>query len=206
MFPDHETTEHIVDRAGWVPGPWDQEPDKVQWRTACGLPGLVVRNSMGALCGYAAVPPGHPLHGLGYDHIEDEIDVHGGLTYSDRCMTSGPVCHVPEPGEPDDVWWFGFDCGHYQDLIPRMQASLTQTPDGRSIAERLVRYASYRPLAYVQAEVERLASQLTSCSDRPRPAAADHDANDPDTTRSTSSHADAASSPPDTAPAPSRAG
>lgn len=43
------------------------------------------------------------------------LAVHGGLTYSDRCHDD--ICHVPAPGEPDDVWWFGFD--GYEVIQPR---------------------------------------------------------------------------------------
>ncbi len=121
--------EKVVDRTGWGSGPWDNEPDKLNWTTASGLPGMIVRNDNGALCGYAAVPDNHPWHGVQYhgrsaeypytdesakeevDYTttpEGKIDVHGGLTYSDSCQ--GRVCHIPEPGEPDNVWWFGFDC------------------------------------------------------------------------------------------------
>lgn len=44
-------------------GAWMQEPDKVQFEDPeTGLPCLIVRNQMGALCGYVGVGPGHPLH------------------------------------------------------------------------------------------------------------------------------------------------
>ncbi len=62
---------------------------------------------MGHWCGYAAIEPGHPWHGRHYDDVPAEA--HGGLTYSDRC--TGSVCHVPKPGEPDDVWWIGLAPG-----------------------------------------------------------------------------------------------
>src|SRR5690606_18441494 len=29
------------------------------------------------------------------------------------------VCHVADAGEPDHVWWFGFDCAHCDDLSPK---------------------------------------------------------------------------------------
>lgn len=46
-------------------GPWDSEPNRVEWKHA-GVPCLAVRNQFGAWCGYAAVPPGHPLHDCGH--------------------------------------------------------------------------------------------------------------------------------------------
>ena len=117
--------------------PWLTEPDRLEWKDeATGLPCLIVRVSgHGALCGYVAVPPGHPWHGTDYAacferpacHVHEDkgwcthepdghVKVHGGLTYSGRCR--GKVCHVAAPGEPEDVWWFGFDCAHLGDLIP----------------------------------------------------------------------------------------
>lgn len=138
--------EWKVDRDRWPVGPWDGEPDRVEWRSH-GMPCLAVRNRMGAWCGYVAVGAGHPDHGRDYSDVD--ADVHGGLTYSDRC--AGPICHVPKAGEEDAVWWLGFDCAHAGDLVPALVATIGRGMFG---ADR------YRSLAYVRAEVERLAEQL----------------------------------------------
>lgn len=54
----------------WGKGPWLNEPDKLQF-SKCGYPCLVLRNSsLGSLCGYVAVPPGHPAYGLHYEGID----------------------------------------------------------------------------------------------------------------------------------------
>jgi len=141
-----------VDRSGFPPGPWDDEPDKIQWTTKAGLPGLIVRNSIGSLCGYAAVNPGHPLHGTDYDKAQAtyEITAHGGLTYSNTCQADGPICHTPEPGQPDDVWWFGFDCAHGNDASPGLEYVMGYFSFTRT----------YRDIHYVTEEVENLAQQL----------------------------------------------
>src|SRR5688572_11433893 len=103
-----------VDKSEWGDGPWQTEPDRVEFEHA-GLPCLMSRHpTLGHWCGYVAVPPGHPMHGKEYDSVE--VDVHGGLTYGSACR--GHICHVPKPGEPDDVFWFGFDCGHAGDYGP----------------------------------------------------------------------------------------
>lgn len=127
--------------ADWGAGPWDEEPDRVEWRDeATGLPCLALRHErLGHWCGYVAVPPGHPAHGRGYDDVPAEV--HGGLTYAEKCH--GQVCHKPAPGEPEDAWWLGFDCAHGWDLSPG-----------------LYRSALYRDLPYVQAECAALARQL----------------------------------------------
>jgi hypothetical protein len=115
--------ERNVDKSAWGDGPWQNEPDKKQWvDEETGLPCLIVRNGHGALCGYVGVPNGHPWYGVSYDDVRVEGDewpeVHGGLTFSDKCQEGGKICHKVEPGEPDDVWWLGFDCAHSGDMWP----------------------------------------------------------------------------------------
>lgn len=108
----------IIKRDGWPAGPWDDEPDKAQWKTRAGLPALVVRNQVGALCGDVGVPKSHAAHGRHYDSVD--VSVHGGLTYANACSLH--ICHEPEPGEPDDVWWLGFDTIHLGDDAPKQLA------------------------------------------------------------------------------------
>lgn len=125
---EHKTWA-TVDKSGWGPGPWQDEPDKEQWADgATGYACLLKRGPVGALCGYVGVPAGHPWHGVGYDDIEPYPEVHGGLTYSSLCQ-EGPegetICHVAAPGEPEPLWWLGFDCAHAFDTWPgRMRISL----------------------------------------------------------------------------------
>lgn len=142
---------HWVDRSGWPAGEWDKEPDRLEWRDeVTKLPCLIVRSEGGNLCGYVGVPPGHLLHGKDYDAAYDlaDLHVHGGLTYSGRC--GGHVCHVPAPGEPDNVWWLGFDCAHSGDYRPS---------DARWGAMHF-REDEYRDVAYVRKECAELAAQL----------------------------------------------
>ena len=59
-----------MDKSGWGPGPWWDEPDKEQWADPkTGLPCLIKRNHFGSLCGYVGVREGHPWHGKNYDGI-----------------------------------------------------------------------------------------------------------------------------------------
>lgn len=163
---------HTIDKSAWGEGPWTKEPDKVSWTDeATGLPCLIVRNPSGALCGYAGVAKDHPAHGMGYmqcvygaDGNERvlptgkqaiyDITVHGGLTFADGCShgdEATSICHIPEPGQPDDVWWFGFDCAHYGDLTPEV---LHRYPNPS------YNHGTYRDLNYVKDQVEKLAVQL----------------------------------------------
>jgi hypothetical protein len=143
-----------IDKGGWPDGPWRDEPDKKQWRDpATGLACLVVRSEgTGALCGYVGLPPGHPLYGRDWDELN--VGVHGGLTFADSCRPGADeghgICHRPGPGEPDHVWWLGFDCSRARDLAPLL------SPGWSSARVEL----TYRDLAYVEGEVTRLAAQL----------------------------------------------
>ena len=153
-----EYTTH--DRSGWDSGPWDGEPDKVQFvDEATKLPCLAVRNHSGAWCGYVGVPPSHKDFGKGYSDVD--YDVHGGLTFADKCQPttdeSHGICHVPAPGEPDHVWWFGFDCNHCDDFAPSMHFRLKALGhDFRIPGEK------YRTLGYVKAQCAKLAAQLVT--------------------------------------------
>lgn len=91
----------------------------------------------------------------------------GGLTYSDACQEDRPeavaVCHVPEPGRPADLWWFGFDCAHAFDIVPAMELRMRQLGEPRLLPEWAepdwVR-STYRTMPYVKGEVAQLAAQL----------------------------------------------
>lgn len=130
----------VADRSTWGKGPWDSEPDREEFQHE-GFPCLVNRGGMGAWCGYVAVPPGHWAYGKGYSSVN--VSVHGGLTYAGQC--SGSICHVPAPGEPDDVWWLGFDANHWCDLAPD---------------SRLGSHGEYRDIEYVKEQCRELVAQL----------------------------------------------
>lgn len=144
----------IEDRAEkFGPGPWLDEPDRIEWRSG-GFVCLMHRNRMGAWCGYVGVGPGHPWHGK--DDGDINAEVHGGITYADAC--AGHICHVPEPGEPEHLWWLGFDCAHGGDLIPGMH----------KVVGRICFYEAYRDESYVRAEVESLVTQAAEAAESAR--------------------------------------
>lgn len=155
-------------KAEWGPGPWQEEPDTVQWPDEkTGLPCLAKRNMHGGnWCGYVGVAEGHPAFEQHYDAVrrdndEDSyIDVHGGLTFSDFCrgVPGENICHLPEAGEPERVWWLGFDCAHYMDHRPSEKSMWLKL--GHPEFAHDDPQASYRTLAYVQSECEKLAAQL----------------------------------------------
>jgi hypothetical protein len=149
-----------VDRSKWGRGPWDAEPeDKVEFRHA-DLPCLLVRGPAGAWCGYVGVPPDHPLHGKRATYEAEcpvgNLSVHGGITYEAPCQVGGHICHVPAPGEPDDVWWLGFDCNHSGDVAPKYEGfdSRLGKPTGWGSLHE------YRTRDYARRQTEQLAEQL----------------------------------------------
>lgn len=155
-------TNPLLDKTGWPTGEWDNEPDKMQWQDeTTGLPCLVVRNRWGALCGYVGVPNNHRFYEIDYHNVVaengDHPRVHGGLTFASKC-SEGPenetICHVPEAGESDDVWWLGFDCGHFMDTMPGMMRLDLE------LGVSSLNHGTYKPLRYVQSECVNLAAWL----------------------------------------------
>lgn len=145
IFETEEKLLRNVDRKNWPEGPWDKEPDHLEWTTQVGLPAVLQRNSLGSLCGYVGVPPSHPAYQTGYDDVtgydDMGVSVHGGLTYSEP---EAPYSHQT------GFWWFGFDAGHHGDISPSMLGLLgSSSQDG-----------SYRDVSYIKRECEDLARQL----------------------------------------------
>ena len=150
-------TWNTVDKSKWAEGEWMDEPDKAQWiDDKTGLDCLIVRGPAGALCGYVGVPESNKFFDKDYDSVvigadEDYPDVHGGLTFANRCRPSEDeshgICHAGDIANKT-VWWLGFDCAHSGDLCP--------TYDSNEYVD-----SSYRDFNYVKRQVEGLAAQVT---------------------------------------------
>lgn len=100
---------------GWGDGPWEHEPNRIDFSHA-GFPCFIHRNMhvTGSWCGYVGITSRkHPAYGKHYDRL-DKINVHGGLTFSDRC--EGHICHPSK----ERVWWLGLDFAHLDDYMPRL--------------------------------------------------------------------------------------
>jgi hypothetical protein len=123
---------------------WRQEPDLATWTTRAGFKGHIQRADVtGALCGYVELPPGHPWHG------DRHGAAHGGITWD---SPGGPGS--PAPASSAESWLIGFDCGHAWDYQPMMEKIM------RALGRQWpMRWARYRPIGYVKANVEALAGQ-----------------------------------------------
>lgn len=158
-----------TDKSDWEDGPWQDEPDKIQWTDeATGLPCLAVRNEGGAWCGYVGMTKGHPWYEANPFEIDLPHGVHGGLNFATFCQDTGDesqgICHIPGPGEPDHVYWLGFDCGHAWDKKPGNDALLRRVaPHLEEMRQELsvgILAETYRDLAYVQDQCRHLAHQI----------------------------------------------
>lgn len=84
-----------------------------------------------------------------YDRLNVLKDYEAWAVWS----ASRHICHVASPGEPDPVWWLGFDCAHAGDISPGYARY------SRSFADR---EDSYRDIAYVEGECRSLAKQIVA--------------------------------------------
>jgi len=145
--------EIFVDKIAWGEGPWSNEPDKIVWvDPTTGLDCMIVRNpELGNLCGYVGVPLDSKLANVAYDDLD--VNCHGGLTYGAKC--EGRVCHISDY----EVYWFGFDCAHFEDMSPGTRALFIRSfsfPSGRDYFG----HGTYRDVSYVRDEVTQLAAQI----------------------------------------------
>lgn len=95
------------------------------------------------LCGYVHIPQGHNYYGSqGYDL--DMIEVHGGITLTEKDSTTGE-------------WVIGFDCGHSSDFSPGMLAlGSTRYPENPG---------AYKNWEFVKREVEKIAWYVSLAAD-----------------------------------------
>lgn len=122
--------------------PWETEPDYKEWTEATTKYKCEVkRNSMTlALCGYVTVPKKHHYYGLSYNDVT--VNVHGGLTYSNKGT-------------------FGFDCVHAGDLCPGVITSILATSRDPVEYMRITEmFDTYRTFEWVVRETEDLAKCL----------------------------------------------
>jgi hypothetical protein len=168
MIEEREKVEHLFTSeeklAFWGYGEWVEEPDLVEWEYK-GIPCAIERIIfLGHLCGYVAMPEGHPWLGKDLDHID--ADVHGELSYK---------------REEEGVLWIGFDCAHAGDYQPYKGSLHFKTivkqndlwSEGiQKELERLIENErrigrihkepekTYKNIAFVKTECEKLVDQM----------------------------------------------
>ena len=148
---ERERCWDVKHRPEWGEGPWQGEPDRVDFQHA-GFSCFIHRNHhVGNWCGYVGVPMRHPAAGHHYDELP--VQVHGGLTFRDTCEPGSHLCHVGKR-----LTWFGFDCAHAWDVSPGLDADLRRA--GLPPLELPGRPSHYWTQAEVIRETRGLAAQL----------------------------------------------
>lgn len=76
--------------------------------------------------GYVAIPPTNGLYGKDYMELDDLIDIHGGVTYSESAKDSAQILDdnarfllSGDSGIPSDWWIIGFDTRHAGDTLQK---------------------------------------------------------------------------------------
>lgn len=112
-------------------GPWNDEHNSAEWHYLGLLLTIKRHEELGHLCGYVHIPMGNRYHGADSYEAYGNLEVHGGITFSQKANIG-----------PD--WVLGFDCAHHLDMVPGL---------GRDMG-------TYRDFQYVQKETESLARQI----------------------------------------------
>ena len=157
-----------------------------------GLKCVVVMQRMGHRCGYVGVPKEHRLFGKNYTdylkikkadisdkevsgilplmfaimddderiRIEAYFQVHGGITFSGGRGEYPIQVHL---------WWFGFDCAHYEDMNDYESAkklfssdldAVRQLEELEQIARDCGMVGEIRSFKYAKDQCKKLAEQL----------------------------------------------
>lgn len=148
------------------------EPDRIAWvDETTGLPCIARRGPTSVWCGYVGAPAStYEIEGLDDEHdFFPDFDVHGGTTYGPQPCDDDEgfgVCHVSADDDSDDpIRWVGFDCGHFRDSTPYMDA---MTDHLRENDPRWVDMPkteldqSYRDVFFAIDEIRSLAAQISA--------------------------------------------
>src|SRR5690606_34634818 len=103
----------FIDKTHWGRGPWDSEPDYVEFEH-CGFRCILKRfEHAGVWNGYVEVSDLHPwFHNIG----TDQAHVHGGVTWTGQ--VEGRTGQVEGIKQNQNCIFIGFDCAHGFDLMP----------------------------------------------------------------------------------------
>lgn len=149
----NKTQKTYIDKSQWGDGPWQDEPDRVEWTdSVTGYDCLITRSHViGHLCGYVGIKADHPYYGKSDDDIHNEydLDIHGDLTFSGYKNI-----------EDETTWFLGFDCAHLDDYAPWTEHRLRLKRGKEPLGMKRQKWTTYRDINYVIKEVESLARQL----------------------------------------------
>lgn len=119
---------------------WQLEPDDVKFDYR-GYSCKVKRNpTLGFLCGYVVIPKNNKFYNVRFTNsICDDLRVWGGVTYG-------------EQGK-DGLYRLGFDCAHFNDVVPYLDNVVTSHPE-----------QTYKDVDFVKSELHELVDQIIACN------------------------------------------
>lgn len=132
------------DKSAWADGPWQHEPDYLSFPHV-GVRCRLVRAHTGGWCGYVRLPQRHPFRPPRRGRRRElDLEVHGGITFDEQI---------------GGAHWLGFDCGHYNDYLPAIDAKLRAVYPATA-PSLFDKFTVYRAIDFALAEVKRLAEQV----------------------------------------------
>lgn len=145
---DYEDLEDEYDIKPKI-NPWETEPNFLEFvDESTGYRCFIQRHpEFKHLCGYVELPKEHKLYGKDYmdnEEIFNEIDVHGGVTYTNEIKFKQQNYTID--------YVVGFDCAHAGDYSPYFLPFLGMN---KRIANE-----TYKDIEYVTNECKNLAKQL----------------------------------------------
>ncbi|MGL5716241.1 MAG: hypothetical protein ACRCX2_24700 [Paraclostridium sp.] len=128
--------------------PWETEPDFLEFiDESTGYKCFIQRHpELKHLCGYVELPKEHKLYGkdnMDNEEIFNEIDVHGGVTYTNEIRFKQQNYTID--------YVVGFDCAHAGDYLPFF------LPWGMN---KIIWNDTYKDIEYVTNECKKLAKKL----------------------------------------------
>lgn len=140
------SSNYMTWKRDWGKGEWQNEPDIMGWvDEKTGYFCLIRRSEVtGSLCGYVGITNTHRAFKMDMDDCN--FTCHGGVTYAGHTA-------FRDFSSSDDIWWIGFDCAHFRDLSPAMDAVM---PDFIEGLEKM----QYRNIEFVKESIRDLADDL----------------------------------------------
>lgn len=149
-----EAVYHVKGLAPRTRGPWNKEAEKIAFRDSATGYSCIIRRSpqTGALEGFVAISPNHPLFNFSNGAVESVgITAYGGVNYARACEDGAPewfsICHVVhhdtstiaggksgDSGHPDPLWWIGFSCDQPGDILPNHPGTVAMSSSPLSLA------------------------------------------------------------------------
>lgn len=145
----------------WGKGLWIDEPDLIEFeheKIICKIIRINIIEPFsknkhvfgGHLCGYCMIPKEHSQYKIDNNIFDFEYDVHGGITYSEI--------------EENEEHWIGFDCAHYNDIIPSMKYLEETIPIlikiNKKYPKSLFFQKTYKDISFLLEECKNLAEQI----------------------------------------------